>query len=42
MKSLLYFLLLCAMAALVGYGFEWLHLSHGLLLGTLLISVLIG
>ena len=31
-----------AMAALVGYGFEWLHLSHGLLLGTLLISVLIG
>ena len=42
MKSLLNFLLLCAMAALIGYGFEWLHLSHGLLLGALLVSVLVG
>ena len=42
MKSLLYFLLLCAMAALVGYGFEWLHLSHGLLLGALLVCVSAG
>lgn len=42
MKSLLHFLLLCAMATLVGYGFEWLHLSHGLLLGALLVSVLVS
>ena len=36
------FVLLCTLAALVGYGFEWLHLSHGLLLGALLVSVLVG
>ena len=42
MKSLLPFLLLCIMAALLGYGFEWLSVSHGLLLGALLSSVLVG
>ena len=42
MKSLLHFLLLCTIAALVGYGLEWLHLSYGLLRGALLVSVLVG
>ena len=37
-----HFLLFCTIAALSGCGLELLHLSHGLLLGTLLISVLIG
>jgi hypothetical protein len=42
MKNLADFALLCAVAAVTGYGFEWLHLPHGLLLGALLGSVLVG
>ena len=36
------FVLFYVLAAVVGYGLEWLHLPHGLLLGTLLSSALVG
>lgn len=36
------FVLSCILAALVGYGFEWLHVPHGLLLGSLLATIIFG